>query len=132
VTVDILAAFDAKIAFHEGQIARLREARATAAGLLGLADSGPTPEVPPGKPEPRPRERSEPGARNAVPLVTRVARFLAEKGPHRVGGMVAAGVGSQPNINAELKTHSTWFRKTGPGLKDPWTVTEAGRAAATA
>ena len=91
-------------------------------------------EAPPGKPEPRPSS-DESGRKKTGPAPTlhlRVARFMLEHGTHGVSGMVAAGVGSQPAINETINRHPTWFQKTGPSLKAPWELTEAGRAAVTA
>lgn len=132
------------------QLAEVRAAKAVLKRVCGLTDPphgpsvpaeappapAPAPKEPPGKPEPRPRPsgpgRTKPGPAGDMDRPLRVARFLAENGPHRVGEMDAAGVSPQPAINAVFKSHPSWFRKTGPGLRCPWEVTEAGRAAATA
>lgn len=130
--MDILAAIDAKLAFHREQIDRLTAAREQAVELTALlGGSMPTSpsEKPPGKPRPRP-STDGPGASDQ-PRRLRIARHLLENGPLRVGELVAAGLGSQPTVNATMRG-DPWFRKSGPGNLDPWELTEAGRAAATA
>lgn len=146
--MDTLAMIDAEETRLLTQLAEVRAAKAVLKRVCGLADPphGPTvvlpeppppsvpAEAPPGKPEPRqpasgPGKKRGPAPDAGRPL--RIARFLLDHGPKRVGEMEAAGVAPQPRINAELKTHATWFQKTGPSLRAPWELTEAGREAVT-
>jgi hypothetical protein len=141
--VDILAELDAKIAYHEDALAKLRGFRATAVELLAALGEPALPPAPslngharekrPGKPAPRPAPAASGPRRSRDPdRALRVARLLLD-GPMGTGSVEVRAKVSCPTALATLRGRPDWFRKADPAnQQSPWELTEAGRLAATA
>ncbi len=121
-------AIDARVARYRALIDELTALRAEVCAGLPAVETVGAPS--PGNPAPRgatvaPRGLPRPRANEDERRRTIAQALLS--GPLNLGPLVER-VRMQQNRVSQLLKHP-WFAKTGPGLRDPWGLTEAGRAA---